>query len=462
MTLAEPLTNFKGVLLAHTSSVCPVCLQRIPAQRVQYGDEVYLEKTCPQHGFTRTVVWRGKPDYDGWRRVKEPNHPHSPSTLVENGCPFDCGLCANHRQEPCCVLLEVTQRCNLGCPVCFASAGGANLPPDVSMETVDLWYRSMLAAGGPFNIQLSGGEPGLRDDLPEIIRMGKELGFSYFQMNTNGLRIANDLAYLQSLKDAGLSVVYLQFDGTTDEIYKTIRGRTILAQKIKAIENCAKLNLGVVLVPTIVPGVNNGNIGEIIKFALANYPTVRSIHFQPVSYFGRYPGIPSNENRITNPELIQAMESQTGGLVHISDFQPKGSENSYCSFHATFIIMADGKLQPIKSRNENSCCEKSESASEALKRSKDFVVRNWVRYDPAPVHQSGSSPSLGGWDELLERARTHLFSISGMAFQDAWNLDLELLQDCCIQVAAMDGRLIPFCAYNLSDVQGRTLYRPAV
>jgi len=457
LTSTVPVTKSKLQEAIPTASVCPVCLKRIPAARVFYANEVYLEKTCPEHGFFKTIVWRGLPAYPSWMREKIPNHPAQPFHQPETGCPFDCGLCSAHRQEPCCVLLEVTQRCDLGCPVCFASAS-LDQTTDPDRSVVELWYKRMLQAGGPYNIQLSGGEPCLRDDLPEIIRMGKALGFEYFQVNTNGLRLAEDIRYLSSLKEAGLDVVYLQFDGTDDAIYQTIRGRKILQHKIKAVQHCADLHLGVILVPTIVPGVNDRNLGGIIRFALEHQPVVKGIHFQPVTYFGRYPQSPRNEDRITIPELLSGMESQTAGLVHLTDFHPKGSENSYCSFTANYIIQPDGSLKPLREAEAGCDCHKPESAKEGVRRSRAFVAKHWTYQ--APKNISTSNLSLGGWDEVLERARTHHFSISGMAFQDAWNLDLELLQDCCIAVAAPNGDLVPFCAYNLTNTMGKALYRP--
>lgn len=460
LNLAEHATKNKLQSTIKTASVCPVCLKLIPAQRVFYGDEVYLEKTCPDHGFFKTILWRGLPAYPSWMREKIPNHPAQPFHQPETGCPFDCGLCSTHRQEPCCVLLEVTQRCDLGCPVCFASSSlDPSLDPD--LDVVALWYQRMLDAGGPYNIQLSGGEPCLRDDLPEIIRMGKRHGFEYFQVNTNGLRLSEDIDYLRRLKDAGLAVVYLQFDGTDDAIYQTIRGRAILRQKIKTVQNCADLHLGVILVPTIVPGVNDHDLGGIIHFALDHQPAVKGIHFQPVTYFGRYPQAPGNEDRITIPELLRGFEAQTDGLVHLSDFHPKGSENSYCSFTANYLIQTDRSLKPIREKAADATCgcHKPESAKEGVKRSRAFVAKHWT-YHETPKSISTSNLSLGGWDEILERARTHHFSISGMAFQDAWNLDLELLQDCCIAIAAPNGDLVPFCAYNLTNTQGKALYRP--
>jgi len=283
------------------------------------------------------------------------------------------------------------------------------------------------------------------------------MGFTYFQVNTNGLRLAGNIDYLQKLKDAGLNVVYLQFDGTEDAIYQSIRGRMLLHQKVKAIENCERLHLGVVLVPTIVPGINDHNLGGIINFALKHFPVVRGIHLQPVAYFGRYPKAPKNADRITLPELMQRMESQTGGLVHLTDFYPKGSENSYCSFMCSYIIQPDGSLQPIKQKT-TSCCHSPEDAKEGVRRSREFVAKKWVYPEPAK-HQPTSRLSLGGWDAVLERSQTHSFSISAMAFQDAWNLDLDLLQDCCIGTAASNGNIIPFCAFNLTNTQGQSVYR---
>ncbi|MEN6328306.1 MAG: radical SAM protein, partial [Syntrophomonas sp.] len=194
------------------------------------------------------------------------------------------------------MLLEITQRCNLNCNFCFASSGGDLADP--SFDTIREWLKILVEAGKPF-IHISGGEPTVRNDLPEIIRMIKEMGFPYIQLNTNGLRLAQKPEYVKELKQAGLSSVFMQFDGTKDEINQQLRGRNLLAEKENAIKNCGDNNLGIVLVPTIVPGVNDDNIGEIIRFGLSKVPDVRGIHFQPVSYFGRYPAPPLDNQRIT-------------------------------------------------------------------------------------------------------------------------------------------------------------------
>jgi uncharacterized radical SAM superfamily Fe-S cluster-containing enzyme len=326
------------------------------------------------------------------------------------------------------------------------------------LPTILFWFQNLMTAGGPFNIQLSGGEPCLRDDLPEIISLGKSLGFSFFQVNTNGLRLATDINFLKKLKDAGLSTVYLQFDGTHDGIYEKIRGNKLLPRKIAAIEHCVELQIGVVLVPTVVPGINSSDIGNILKFALKYQPVVRGVHFQPVSYFGRYPRPPQNQDRITLPEVITLLEEQTGGLVKKENFKPSSGENAHCSFHGNFVVMPNDKLEPLTWHEAAACCCKPVNAEDGRIKAQEFVSRTWAA-PPIDDPTINNSLSLGEWDIFLTRARTHILSISGMAFQDSWTIDLERLRDCYILTVAPDGRLIPFCAYNLTSREGKPLYR---
>lgn len=450
----------KEKILGLTESVCPVCLKRITAERVQVSDQVYLDKTCPEHGNFRTIIWRGQPSYESWSVAKLPSRPPVCATDVNQGCPFDCGLCPEHRQHTCCVLLEVTKRCNLSCPVCFAKAGTEDHDPDI--KTIENWYRLLLSSGGPYNIQLSGGEPTMRDDLPEIVALGRKLGFSFIQLNTNGIRLAKDPGYVRRLKEAGLSCVFLQFDGTDDVIYEKLRGAGLFAQKQAAIANCTKEQLGVVLVPTLVPGVNTHNIGSIIEYAATKIPAVRGVHFQPISYFGRYPQAPKDEDRITIPEVINEMSRQTGGKLNITDFKAPTAENAYCSFHGNFVLMDNGELKAWTKAGSTGCCQPQVAALGA-KKAQTFVAKRWA----APQGQGkkvgadpiGDGMNIDSLDAFLDRVEKYSFCISGMAFQDVWNLDLERLRECFIHVVSPDSRIIPFCAYNLTDKQGKPLYR---
>lgn len=318
-------------ILTETESLCPECLQRIPAVRVRVNGNIVLRKHCEEHGTSEVVIWRGEPAFDGWVRPKVPSRPKVAYHPVEKGCPFDCGLCDDHHQHTCTALLEVTQRCNLSCPVCFASSEGKK-GIDPGLDVIESWYERVMTASGNCNIQLSGGEPTIRNDVVEIVALGRKKGFSFIQLNTNGLRLAADPNHAQRLQDAGLSSVFLQFDGTEGEIHKKLRGKDLVDEKRKAIEACARSGIGVVLVPTIVPGINDGNIGEIIKQAMAYAPEVRGVHFQPVSYFGRYPVVPMNASRITLPEIVTAVVEQTSRLCSKEDFLPPGCEHALCSF----------------------------------------------------------------------------------------------------------------------------------
>lgn len=452
-----------GVALGHTESVCPECLARLPARRFAEGDTVFLEKTCPEHGTFVVPVWRGLASYRHWGQARRAvATPPVTATAVSRGCPLDCGLCPDHRQQSCCVLLEVTSRCNLGCPVCFASAGREGR--DVPAAEISAWLDTLAASGGHVHIQLSGGEPTVRDDLPEIVRLVRARGFEFVQLNTNGLRIAREPAYLAALAAAGLDCVFLQFDGVTDEVYQQLRGAKLLRLKQQAIAACAEAGIGVVLVPTVVPGVNAAQIGEIVEFAKAHLPAVRAVHFQPVSYFGRVLAAPSADARITLPEIMAALIAHEAGAIGLDDFAPGSAENPYCSFSGRFRLGADGRLHvqraaasccgvPAPAKPVASCCGAT-APSPDVDRARRYVAGQWRAAGAA----GADVPGLEAFDAFLA-AREQNLGLSGMAFQDAWTLDVDRLRQCHIHVASPGGRLIPFCAFNLTARDGRSLYR---
>ncbi|MDR1241168.1 MAG: radical SAM protein [Deltaproteobacteria bacterium] len=448
-------------ILNSTESICPECLQRIPARNVKRGDSVYLVKECPEHGPFSTVIWRGEPDYEAWGYAGNTRGPGGFVPDRQRGCPFDCGLCPAHRNQPCAVLLEITSRCNLGCPVCFADADKAGAGEDPSLSAISGWYRRLLSSGGPVNIQLSGGEPTMRDDLPDIIALGRQLGFDFIQINTNGLRLGQEPRYAEKLKAAGLSCAFLQFDGTDDRMYESIRGAALLRHKAAAVKHCADNGIGVVLACTLVPGVNTAGIGDLIRYALQWVPHVRAVHFQPMGYIGRYPGAPRDEDRFTIPEIIRALETQSQGLVRVEHFVPPAGENSHCSFHGNFIILPDGSLKPWVSDLPSYHRAKTGPAGNGTLHARNFMARQWSapQLAPPPLEPPDDAAAPYSVENFLSRLNTHTLSISGMAFQDAWNLDLERLRDCHISVISRDSRIIPFCAYNLTSRSGGTLYR---
>nr|WP_320012012.1 radical SAM (seleno)protein TrsS [uncultured Desulfobulbus sp.] len=441
-------------------------MQRVAAIREQQGNTVYLVKHCPEHGTFRTVIWRGNIPFSTWLRPKKPSAPLQAFTEVNRGCPFDCGLCSAHGQHTCTALIEITSRCNLRCPVCFADAGAEQPATEPSLERIGFLYDQVMAGSGPSNIQLSGGEPTMREDLPEIICLGRQKGFHFIQLNSNGLKLAATPDYALKLKEAGLASVFLQFDGVSAATHLALRGRDLVSIKEQAIINCGQAGLGVVLVPTLVPGVNTQEIGAIVEYGTQFAPTVRGVHFQPISYFGRFPEPPADRDRITLPEVIEQIEVQSQGHISRENFAPPACEHALCSFHGNFIVQEDGQLMPLGSGS--ACCSTAEPqaipALEGRQKSVNFTARQWSLPSLPQSATQGcdckcTDQPQDDFDRFLARARTHTFSLSAMAFQDVWNLDLERLRGCCIHIVSPEGKLFPFCAYNLTSNQGEPLYR---
>jgi 7,8-dihydro-6-hydroxymethylpterin dimethyltransferase len=311
-----------------TESLCPHCLRRIEARRIGIGNSVYLEKSCPEHGdLEKVLLWKEPPwPYEAWNRPRQTkaaaaNPPPESDNLDSEGCPFECGICRNHEQATCTAILEVTHACDLACPVCFAGSDTASKTGPSLSRIADM-LEAVKETRGICPLQLSGGEPTLRNDLPQIVALARKIGFDHIQINTNGIRLAQDADYGQSLKDAGTSDFFLQFDGCDDAVYSRIRGAALWPMKRKAVERCAELKIGTILVPTLVKNVNESQIGTIIQFAKKWIPTVKGVHFQPMTYLGRYPESPRNEDRILIPDILMAIEEQTEGELRVENMVP--------------------------------------------------------------------------------------------------------------------------------------------
>ncbi|MBR4472455.1 MAG: radical SAM protein [Oscillospiraceae bacterium] len=418
-------------------SVCPVCLKNLPAVLLRDGTgRVSLEKSCPKHGRFRVPVWEGLLDWDAWTAGRLP-------LGADEGlcCPENCGICAEHEIGTCCALLEVTKRCNLHCRFCFADGGASEDEP--SLNELKTAIRDIVRQCGQPLLQLSGGEPTLRDDLDELVRFAKEAGCSYVQLNTNGLRLAREPDYARRLADAGLDIVFLQFDGTRNEIYETLRGAPLLEVKEEAIRVCSELRIGVTLVPTVVRGVNDGNLGELIRLACKLAPGVRGIHFQPVSWFGRCPGTPGEEDRYTLDRLMADISNQAG--IPVESFMPSRCDHPLCGFHADFLINPKGGLRPLSSITHSS------RSRGCARDNREYVARHWRRASEEPAPAEDFSEEMD-FDTFLYRLRHESLSLSAMAFQDAMNLNIERLHSCSLHVYDR-GKIKPFCAKYLTAIK---------
>ena len=424
-------------LFRRTRSVCPLCLKNLPAGlwRGEKGD-IRMEKTCPEHGSFQVPVWAGKMDFDAWTQGAEPLEGSAGLN-----CPDNCALCSEHETATCCVLLEVTNRCDLRCRYCFANGGSSDHDP--SGEELRTAIKKIVRQCSSPLLQFSGGEPTLRGDLPDLVRFAKEAGCSCTQVNTNGLRLEEDPAYAEALAEAGLDIVFLQFDGTEDRIYRTLRGRPLLETKLAAIRICGDLGIGVTLVPTVVPGVNDKNLGEIVRLAASLAPAVRGVHFQPVSYFGRFPEAPSADGRYTLDRLMTDLSDQAG--IPVESFMPSRCDHPLCGFHARFLTGPEGSLIPLTS------ITRAPRTKGTAKDNREYIAKNWSRSgnDPSAAPAAADLSASMDFDTFLARIRSGSLTLSAMAFQDAMNLNVERLHRCSLHVFD-GGRVKPFCAKYLS------------
>jgi len=462
-----------------TKSVCPECFCVLDATVYEEDGNVMIKKNCDKHGECVDTYWSSASEF---KRAFEFAYKgiglENPRTETVHGCPNDCGLCPNHKTHTNLALIDVTNRCNLECPICFAHAGKAGYVYEPTLDEIQGMLEN-LRANKPVPtpaVQFAGGEPTMRADLPEIIKLAKEAGFSHVEIATNGLMLAQK-GYPKKLVEAGLSTVYMQFDGVTKEPYLAARGVNLLSQKLKALERCREEGLhSIVLVPTLVRGVNDQQVGDIIRFAVENHDIVRCINFQPVAITGRIDTEKRKEMRITIPDLNCLAEEQTDGIIKQSDWYPvpfvmpvsrafgllsgtpmvEFSEHPACGM-ATFIVVEDdGSWAPITKYVE---VEKFLGTLEKM--AKDFekgrTTRGKMRGALGAMRFFKKRGMLMGlannllikkdYDALAEFMK-RIIMVGSMHFMDPYNFDLERVERCGIHYAVPDGRIVPFCSMN--------------
>jgi uncharacterized radical SAM superfamily Fe-S cluster-containing enzyme len=419
-------------IIRKTQSVCPHCLGSVPAVIYKKGRQVYMQKACPEHGEFDVYLWPDAEHYQWFSKFAFPAASRKPQTRSLKGCPYDCGLCPDHKRRITLPEIEVTWRCNLACPVCFVFDG--DTPPDPSVETIARMFETILHYDGPdVPLQITGGEPTVRADLPQIIEIMKKSGATHVELNTNGIVIGRDIDYLRALKKAGLTNIYLQFDGLYPPTTKILRGVDILAEKLQAIENCRGEKIPVILSLTIVDGVNEWELGDIIHFAMDNLDVISGLALQTAFVSGRFE-VP-NRKHLSVGDVARLISKQTEGKMNAWDFWPVGSSHPLC-YGSTYLLELDGDYEPFtKHFNEQDYRRMFDSTSPQGAVFMDIVAK--------------SSPS-----GLLPRGLPVLI----MEYMDAWTMDLARARECNLAVTVSDGKSIPFCIYHLTDVNGKRLY----
>lgn len=433
-----------------TLSLCPECRQRIPAKLVIRNDSVYLRRHCPSHGETEVLFEADARFHLAKRSYDKPGTASVTQTPVVKGCPFDCGLCPEHDQHTCIGLIEITQRCDMNCPVCFANGGGGGLLDLEQIGRMLDFYQSAEGGRGEI-LQISGGEPTTHPEILEMIRLAKAKQFKYIMLNTNGLRIARDPEFVQALVEfrPGFEI-YLQFDGWEEQTYRKLRGQNLLNEKLAAIRNLQEHNIPLTLVATVEQGINERELGRLIHFGLTE-TGVRGINIQPVAYFGRT--LPCPEERLTLTGVLQQIEKQMKGMLRVDEFIPLPCNVERVAL--TYLLKTGSEFLPI-TRNADVRQYLSLIDNTFAFKLDDLLVRLKSNLFQAE-YCCECMRFLHDFKKLIPKgfnvqapdAIENTFRISVTSFVDANNFDLKSMQKECVHIITPDLRRIPFSAYNL-------------
>jgi 7,8-dihydro-6-hydroxymethylpterin dimethyltransferase len=446
------------IFLGQTTSMCETCLRLVPAKIVEEDGAVWYQKRCPQHGVQKTLV---SSDALYWKRcrdfLKPGDLPLQFQTRIEKGCPYDCGLCPDHEQHSCLALIEINETCNLTCPTCFAGSSPA-LPGQLPLAAVESMLDTLVASEGePDLLQISGGEPTLHPDLFAIIAAAKRRNIRHIMLNTNGTRIAAEPDFAARLAECMPRFeIYLQFDALSRSALQTIRGADLRRIHAMALTNLEEVGLSTTLVAAVRKGVNDNEIGDILKHA-AQWRCVRGVNFQPVQDTGRNDGFEPERNRIVLSEIRRAILDQWG-VFGEDDMIPLPCNPEAISIG--YGLRDETAIRPVTHLFPQ-----------------DMLVReapNSVTFESHPAMRErliellslscAGQRSAGVLHEILcclplvelpaALSYDKVFRVTIVSFLDRFNFCLAGVKRSCIHFVTPGGRIIPFDTYNL-------LHRPA-
>ena len=497
--IIQPETTFTGApieplvkgLPKTTESICPECLQVIKARLFEENGAVYMEKTCAAHGHFRDKIYSDAKLYLKMEEFEFGDNRglENPQILNATKCPDDCGMCSLHTSHTVLSNVDLTNRCNLTCPVCFANANVQGYLYEPSFEQVRDMLKILRAQRPVPNrvVQFSGGEPTLHPRFLDILRTATELGFTHIQIATNGITFG-DLEFVQRAREAGLHTLYLQFDGVTDDVYLRTRGVALMEKKLACIENCRQAGLKIIFVPTIVKGVNDHQIGDMIRFAIDNIDVVSGFSFQPVAFTGRINRRELEKRRFTQSDLAHCVADQTGLTDKYDDWFPLSCISPFSKLLSGLQNYNRPNLTSHPHCAMGTYLYVDPQSKKAVPITKFFDMPGMLRdIDLLARSASGARVKLFSKIQAWNRLRKHFrpqfappgltferflhtlqgmtdhrygrgqgdgtftyktLLVAGMHFMDVYNYDIARVKRCVIHYPAPNGMVYPFCTYN--------------
>ncbi len=440
-------------------SICSTCLRRVDAKIVFQDGCVWMLKRCPSHGAERALI---ADDIDYYRRarevfVKTPEQVSRYNTPVRYGCPYDCGVCLDHEQHGCTLLIEITDACNLSCPTCYAMSSPER-QTHRSLEQIEkMLDLAVRNEGEPSIVQISGGEPTIHPQFFEVLDAARRRPIQHLLVNTNGIRIARDKGFAERLKtyEPGLEI-YLQFDSFRRDTVEVLRGADTRRIHKLALEKLNALNISTTLVATVRRGLNDDELGEIIDYA-CKQACVRGVTFQPVQAAGRLDqyegGFDPGRDRLTLTEIRR-------GILEQSDlFAPEDIIPVPChpdSIAMAYALKLENKLIPLTGMVDPEVL--IEGGRNTIAYEREGLIRDKL-FDLFSTHHSPDS-QIGAMSDFLnimpesgiprQLSYENIFRVLIVQFIDAHGFDLRSIRKTCVHIVHPDGkRAIPFDTYNL-------------
>ena len=455
---------------ALTNSVCSKCLTKVEAKIIFRDDCVYLVKHCPTHGHEEVLI---ADDIDYYKLsqqfIKPGDMPLRFNTPIKYGCPYDCGLCPDHEQHSCLTLIELTDRCNLSCPICYADSGIEEVSnisdrprKHRTLEHIEMMLDAVVAnEGEPQIVQLSGGEPTIHPEFFEVMDLVKSKPIKHLMINTNGIRIAKDRNFCDRLSQYKPGIeIYLQFDSLEKSTLEELRGVDLREIREKAIAHLNEYNISTTLVVTLKKGLNDSEIGKIIEYALQQ-KCVRGVTFQPIQVAGRLEQFDSKTDRYTLTEVRRAILQQS------PHFKPEDIIPVPChpdSLAMAYALKLNGKVIPLTGAVAPDDFVKMMPNSVLYEQNEELKRKTFELFSTSHSPQSAAN----AFKELLcclpmipvpEGINyDNVFRVMIVQFLDPFNFDVRSVKRSCIHIVHPDGRIIPFDTFNMFYREGSAGY----